>query len=100
MVSPVPDLLLAAGGQNEHRVQLSDVSIQRNAAARAASDDQFPEIGAHGAPDQRVAFEDVDGANDVVDARRRGRRLVPRQMVEYAIQVVRDFRSKLDAGHA
>jgi hypothetical protein len=34
------------------------------------------------------------------NVRRCGRRLMRQQMIEDAIQVVRDFRRKLDAGHA
>ena len=49
---------------------------------------------------QRVAFEHIDGPNNVVNSRRRVCHFMLQQMVENAIEVIRDLRRQLDARHA
>ena len=91
--------LLAADCQDECRVELWNVSIQRDIASRASTDDELSEIRSHGAAYEGTAFQYVDCTDDVFDASVRVRCLMLGQMSEYAIEVVPDLRSELDPRH-
>ena len=90
---------LAADGEHERRVELRNVSTQRDIPLCAATHHELSEIRSHRPAYQGIAFQHVDCPDDVVDARGRIRYLMLDQMHEGAIDVVADLRGELDARH-
>ena len=95
----VARFLLTANGKEEDRVDARHVSVQGDITPRPSSDHQFPEVLADGATDQWVALEHINRLNDIFDALARAACFVRKQMPEYAIEVIRDFRRQLYARH-
>ena len=93
--TPIASFPLSANRQHEHRVQLFDIAIEGDVAARPASDHEFPQVGACRASDERVAFEHVDCPDDVLYAGDGIRRFVLEQVPRYAVEVVTDYRGEL-----
>ena len=99
MISCVATLPLAAQGEHEHRVDLSNVPIQRNIAPCATTDYKLALVPAYRSSDQRILFEYRDRLNDLADSRRRVVSLVRREMIQDTLEVVSDFRRKFDPRH-
>ena len=91
--------LLAADGEHEYRIQLGNVAIQRDVTTFVAPDHELPQVRLGSPTDQRIAFQHIDGPDDVFDARRRVRSLVLNEMFQDAIEIIPDLRCEFDARH-
>ncbi len=58
---------MASDCQDENRIDLRDVSIERDISMRSAADDQFTPTGVRQTPYERVVYENVDRLNDFLD---------------------------------
>ena len=92
----VPRFTLTAHGEHEDHVDFGEIPVQGNVAARATADDKFPMATLARPADLRASPEHVDGRNDVLDAPRSVEGAVPEQVIEDAVEVVRDFRRKFN----
>src|SRR5205823_3809274 len=66
--SGVTCLFLTADGEHKHRVELHNVSIQRDITACTAANHKLSKIRSCRTTDQRIAFQHVDCPYDVFDA--------------------------------
>ena len=98
-ISPVPCFSLTTNCENEYRVYLLYVTIQRYVAVSATPDHQLSQVGLHRPADQWVLLEDVDCADDFTHPRGCIVDLVCEQMIQDTIEVVRQLRGEFDPGH-
>src|SRR5690606_36539261 len=83
-------LALSANRQDEHGIQRSDVPVQGDVSPGAPADDQLAQTIARGTPDQRIAREHIERADDPVEPIPDAPGLVLLQMVGDALQVLVD----------
>ncbi len=95
----VAGLPLTANCEHEDRVDVLDVSIQRDIATRSTSDHQLPCVGGYGSSNKRIVLKYVESLNDFPNTVRRNFNIVFRQMIEDAIEVILDLRNQLDPSH-
>src|SRR5690606_26368439 len=86
-VACIAPLALRADRQDKRSVDHRQVTIQRHVAPRIASDQQFAAVIAGRATYQRIVRQHVEGADDLLHARRGVLDLVLVKMLDDPVQV-------------
>ena len=93
-------LPLAAHREHKRRTNLSDILVQRPAAARGTANQQFALAALAGVADVRAVSLYLNGIQKLANALRRRDGVVLGDVVKEAIEVVKDLWGQLDARHA
>lgn len=89
-------LTLRANGQHKHRVDLRDMTVQRQIAVRAVTDHQFALVAAGRSADQRIGFQHIDCRNDLVQACCDMCGLMALELVEDPLKILCNLRCQRD----
>lgn len=95
----MPSFPLVANGQHEDGIDCADIAVKRQITVRVATNNQLVHLTGHGSADQRIAFENADRLNYLIDARCAVFNFMVGEVVENAIKVIGYLRGELDSRH-
>ena len=95
----VAGLALAAYRQHEDRIDLGHITIQGHIPMRTTPNYQFALGIRHRMADQWVLHQNIQGSNDFANALTGVRHFMAGQMIEDALEILRELGCQLDAGH-
>jgi hypothetical protein len=90
---------LAPDGQHQNSVDLVDVMVKGDIAARFPPNNEFPLSVSDRSANQRILPEHFDRLNYLVDTAGNFRWCVLKLVSKQSIEVLQNFRSQLDARH-
>ena len=74
-------------GENQRDVLCPFVAVERDVAALAVGDDEFPQAGLARPADERMAFENLDPIDEDIDGRDRGASGLAAQEIGQALEI-------------